>query len=424
MAQRRQRMVGGVVLVLGLVGCEALRNLAVDLYDSPYEAQDVGTAQAGVGPVAVFDGADAKRPRLNVRLVAVAEGLQQPTDIQFPPGDDAHMVVVEKGGRAVVLTRQADDTFGDPQELARLPVLVRSEEGLLGLAFHPDFAQNGRLFLNHVSETGGGEYTMVTEWVVKDPAVLPWSAAPGRLVLQERQPYPNHNAGQLAFGPDGMLYVGFGDGGFRADPHGHGQDSQTWLGAMLRLDIDHPAPDQGYAVPADNPFVGSATHRPEIWATGLRNPWRYSFDPQGRLIVADVGQDAWEEVDIVSAGDNLGWAIREGRHCFPPEVQDCARAGMVDPVYEYSHESGDGNSITGGVVVTAADAGALQGKYVFGDFVSGRLWALELPATATGTATVSALGRWGILAATFGRDASGHAYVADFASGKVFRIEG
>ena len=232
------------------------------------------------------------------------------------------------------------------------------------------------------------------------------------------QPYANHDAGQLAFGPDGMLYIGWGDGGFRNDPKGSGQDRQTMLGAMLRVDIDNPDGGRAYGIPADNPFVNDAGTLDEIYAIGLRNPWRYSFAPDGRLVVADVGQDLWEEVSIVPAGGNLGWNLREGFHCFPPGGSCPSDEPLVEPIYEYGRD--DGNSITGGFVDTSGDE-KLNGLYVFGDFVTGRLWAIDLP--ESGTATPRALGRWPILPSTFGQDTQGRVYVADFGSGTIYRIQ-
>ncbi|HHO50385.1 MAG TPA: dehydrogenase, partial [Deltaproteobacteria bacterium] len=226
-----------------------------------------------------------------------------------------------------------------------------------------------------------------------------------------------HDAGQLAFGPDGMLYVGLGDGGFRNDPLGAGQDRSTLLGSMLRLDVRTPG---RYAVPDDNPFVGIAGVRPEIWAYGLRNPWRYSFTPDGRLVVADVGQNTWEEIDLVSRGDNLGWSLREGSSCFEPP-KGCPTVDLTDPIYTYGRK--DGGSVTGGVVWTAP--GPLQGRYLFGDFSTGRLWALRLPqpGAAAGQAEVTALGRFDLRPSAFGRAPDGRVWVAGFARGAIYQIE-
>lgn len=415
----------GMVVMLSLSACDSLRAAVMSVYPNEYEAESLGVANAGTGPVAIFDGPDTARPRLNVRLRPAAGEFSSPTDIQFPPGEDDRMLVLEKGGSLWLLHRDDSGTFGARQQIATLDVLTRSEQGLLGAAFHPRFADNGKLYLHYVARQDGHPFSQIAEWTVADPGAAQWSAGETALILELRQPYANHNAGQLVFGPDGMLYVGFGDGGWRDDPHGHGQDTMTWLGAMLRIDVDRTAPGQNYTVPVDNPFISDTTYRPEIWATGLRNPWRYSFDPRGRLIVADVGQNAWEEVSLVPPGANLGWKNREGRHCFTRQCPDAGTNNLFDPIYAYDHS--EGQSITGGYVVTSAEDTALSGRYVFGDFISGRMWAIDLPETtqpAPPLATVYALGRWGMLLSTFGRDASGRLFVADYGTGQIYRVEG
>jgi glucose/arabinose dehydrogenase len=215
-----------------------------------------------------------------------------------------------------------------------------------------------------------------------------------------------------------MLYIGFGDGGSADDPHGNGQNLSTLLSKMLRIDVDRRDPGLQYAIPKDNPFVGKAGARPEIWAYGLRNPWRYSFDPRGRLIVADVGQNHEEEIDIVERGANLGWNRREGRHCFPIG-QSCDAKGLVDPIFEYGR--GDGISVTGGYVYQGKALPELAGKYIFGDYGSGRVWALDLPDTIKPT-TAKVLGVWPRTFSTFGRDGSGEIYAGDYASGEIVRM--
>lgn len=366
---------------------------------------------------------DAGAGAIAIRLRKIAEGMSEPTDIQFPPGDRRYGVVLQKGGSArwLDLERGAHGTWFD--------VAVRnvSEEGLLGLAFHPRFAHNGRFFINYVTTRGSQDISRVAEWrITGPPRDLPRTrASEFRVLMEVDQPYPNHNAGQLAFGPDGYLYIGWGDGGAANDPHNHGQDGRTWLGSMLRIDVDSElAPDAGraYAIPRDNPFLDNADFAPETWAYGLRNPWRYSFDPDGRLIVADVGQSRWEEIDIVQAGDNLGWNIREGFECFRSDRSACEREDLVVPVVAYGRDLG--GSITGGYVYTGSAIPALHGLYVFADFLSGRLFAMTLPADRKRPVhRPMSLGRWRIMPATFGRDARGELYVADFSSGDIFRID-
>jgi len=369
-----------------------------------------------------FDGPDRARPQIPVALCPVLTGLSSPTDIQAVPGAPGKVVVLEKAGRA----RVWDTATGQPVDtLLDVEVLTRSEQGLLGLAFHPGFSDpgasgRGRFFVHRsVKDAAGRPVGRISEWRAA-PRAGGWTVTGERVLLEVVQPYANHDGGQIAFGPDGHLYVGWGDGGAAGDPLGHGQNASTLLGAMIRIspDATNATP---YGVPPDNPFVGRSGVAPEIWATGLRNPWRFTFAPDGRLIVADVGQNKWEEVDVVRAGDNLGWSKREGAHCFPPGSA-CSGAGLVDPVWEYAHGA-DGRSVTGGVVYTGDDLPALAGRYLVGDFVSGRIWALTLATGAsTGAAQATALGRWDISISTFGRQHDGEALVADYARGVIYRL--
>ncbi len=399
--------------------CTNVRALVVDHYPTEYGTDlDAPTAALVTGR---FEGRDLDRTQLAVALMPVAHGLAEPTDVQFPPGRSDVVVVLEKGGKARLFDVASGRERG---RLLELDVETRSEQGLLGLAFHPAFSEEGgRIYTHEVVKKNGGEVSRISGWMVtiRDGA---WTAADEQVVLEVPQPYANHNAGQLMFGPDGMLYVGFGDGGWRDDPHGHGQNPRTLLGSMLRIDVDAAPPERNYAVPRDNPFVDDATVPDEVWATGLRNPWRFSFAPDGRMVVGDVGQNHWEEVDIVGRGDNLGWARREGRHCFPPDVacEAASASGLVDPVWEYGRD--DGQSITGGYVYTGRRIPSLQGKYLVGDFVSGRVWAVGLPVTVDGAPLqeATALGRFDMLISTFGRDADGEVYLADYKGGTLYRL--
>ncbi|MCA9538158.1 MAG: PQQ-dependent sugar dehydrogenase [Myxococcales bacterium] len=403
------------ILLGALVASAAL---AVSVSGPPFACagDPAVTAPGAVSAAPVFDGLDAQRRRINIRLERVASGFKQPTDIQPMPGQPGVLVVLEKSGAAHLL----DLANGKIGRWFEVEVLTRSEQGLLGLAFHPKFTENGRFFINTVVSRDGEAVTRLAEW----------NAAPGaprappvarRVLLDVPQPYGNHNAGQLAFGPDGMLYMGLGDGGSAGDPEGNGQNPGTLLGAMLRLDID--APSELYGVPKDNPFIDRADARPEIFAFGLRNPWRFSFAPDGRLVVADVGQNLWEEITIVGRGENHGWNAREAAHCFPAD-RACKAAGLVDPIYEYPRA--DGSSITGGFVYGGDAVPALRGRYVFADFVSGRLWAIELPTDGKRVAgdAALALGRWPINPSTFGVDHRGELYVADFTEGAIHRLVG
>jgi glucose/arabinose dehydrogenase len=368
--------------------------------------------QATGGLQPKLDGADAKRPQLPVRLVQVAAGFEQITDIQFPPGRSDEGVVLGKAGTAWWFA--ADGKSGP---WFSVEVLTQSEQGLLGLAFHPKFAENG-LFYVHYSPKGGERRGRIAEWSVTPGKPLAEAKpAEKRVLLEIPQPYANHDGGCLQFGPDGFLYIGMGDGGSGGDPHGHGQDRGTLLGDMLRIDVNGKTGDKPYGIPADNPFLAEPGVQPEIWAYGLRNPWRFSFTKDGRLVAGDVGQNAWEEITFVERGGNHGWNVWEARHCF--EKKTCPDAGFVMPIYEYGHD--EGVSVSGGYEVTAP--GPLAGKYVFGDFGTGRIWALDLPADSSKLVPATALGRFDIQPATFGRDGEGRVYVGDFGGGIVYRID-
>jgi glucose/arabinose dehydrogenase len=290
-----------------------------------------------------------------------------------------------------------------------------SEQGLLGLAFHPDYATNGSLFVNYTNRAGD---TVISRFSVSSDA---GGANPSSevILLTIEQPAGNHNGGHLAFGADGYLYAGLGDGGGAADQFGNGQNGSTFLGAMLRLDVDS---EQPYAVPAANPFVGIASVRDEIWAIGLRNPWRFSFDRlTGDLYIADVGQNRYEEVSVQPAdsvgGQNYGWPVMEGLHCFP-EDRACDQAGLTLPVVEYDHAQGC--SVTGGYVYRGPEFPLLEGIYVYGDYCSGRIWGLAL--SSEGSWGSAQLARVGINLSSFGEDEAGELYVVDMGQGELYKL--
>lgn len=302
------------------------------------------------------------------------------TDIQSAGDGSERVFVVEQEGIIQVF---ADDpsasqatTFLDHTA----QVTCCGERGLLGLAFHPDYATNGKFFVNYTTTLGGQLVTRISEFVVSsDPDEA--DAGSETVLLEVDQPFGNHNAGQLQFGPDGYLYVGLGDGGSGGDPRENGQDPTTLLGTVMRLDVDGggTAPDcgggpAGYTIPPDNPFVDDDGACDEIYALGFRNPFRFSFGPDERLWVADVGQNSREEIDWVEAGGNYGWNTMEGSLCFDPSF-GCDETGLELPVWEYSHDLG--NSVTGGYVVPEGGCSYIEGDYVFADFGSGRIWRLQ-----------------------------------------------
>jgi glucose/arabinose dehydrogenase len=323
------------------------------------------------------------------------------------------LFVVEQGGtiRIVRDGRVATQPFLDVSSLTE----GEGERGLLGLAFHPRYERNGRLFVNYTDNAGD---TVVAEYQRSqdENRAEPDSA---QTLLHIDQPFANHNGGNLVFGPDGYLYVGMGDGGSAGDPMGNGQRLDTLLGKLLRIDVDSVSGD-GYAVPADNPFVDRDDARPEIWAYGLRNPWRFTFDEQtGTLWIADVGQTELEEIDRTSAarpGLNYGWNVMEGTRCYEPE--SCDKSGFVAPVAVYSHE--DGCSVTGGHVYRGSDFPSLRGGYFFADYCSGKIWALD--AEGEGSQEPVELMDTDRLISSFGVDEDGELYLTDHDSGEVLQV--
>ncbi|MDP2530743.1 MAG: PQQ-dependent sugar dehydrogenase, partial [Candidatus Palauibacterales bacterium] len=305
----------------------------------------------------------------------VVSGLSSPVWLTAPPGDPRLFVVEQRGTIRIV---KDGSLLPEPFLDLRPAVASGGERGLLGLAFHPDYASNGRFYVDYTDPQGD---TRVVAYRVSASDPDRADPASGDTILAVDQPYSNHNGGLVTFGPDGMLYVGLGDGGSGGDPRGNGQNRGTLLGAILRLDVDGGSP---YRIPPDNPFVGQAGFRGEIWAWGLRNPWRYSFDPaSGLLYIADVGQNDWEEINAEparSGGLNYGWNVMEGRHCYGSS--SCDAQGLVQPILEYDHR--DGCSITGGFVYRGSAMPDLQGTYFYSDYCSGWLRSLRYDGTAVG----------------------------------------
>ncbi len=261
----------------------------------------------------------------------------------------------------------------------------KNEEGLLGFAFHPKFKQNGEFFVYYTS-TEADLLSKISRFRVSKDNPNVADPASEEVILRVPQPYWNHNGGTIAFGGDGFLYIALGDGGSGNDPHGNGQNLTTLLGSILRIDIDHKSNDKNYSIPKDNPFVGKTVPvgprgkmvpvREEIYAYGLRNVWRMAFDRKtGSLWAGDVGQNLWEEINIIKSGGNYGWNIREAKHWFRPDGNDADRPDLIDPILEYHHDIG--KSITGGSVYRGTRVPELVGKYIYADYVSGLLWALE-----------------------------------------------
>lgn len=347
---------------------------------------------------------------IRLRLQTVAEGLANPLDVASPPGD-VRLFIVEQGGRIRVIKNRR--LLPAPFLDLRSRISSGGERGLLSLAFHPRYAENGFCYVNYTDRRG--DTRVVRYHVSANPDRA--DPASAKLILTIQQPYANHNGGLVMFGPDGMFYVGMGDGGSGGDPHGNGQNPAALLGKLLRLDVDHGDP---YAIPPDNPFVGREGFRPEAWALGLRNPWRYCFDPvSGLLVIADVGQDKWEEIDAVPYGHggwNFGWNIREGKHDY--QAGPASVAPLTEPVFEYGHDRGC--SIIGGFVYRGRRIPALQGLYLFSDYCDSRLRAVRV--TESGATEFH---EWNLHAqgavSSFGEDAAGEVYLCTF-DGRVSRI--
>ena len=353
-------------------------------------------------------------------LLPVATGLNQPLFVTHAGDGSGRIFIVEKPGVIRILRdgQLLDAPFLDIRDRVRSS---GSEQGLLGLAFPADFAATGHFFVNYTDLNG---HTVVARFQVHPELPDASDAAAEFTVLQIEQPAGNHNGGMLAFGPDDYLYIGTGDGGAAFDRFGNGQNPDTLLGKMLRIDVtaDLSTP---YLIPPDNPWAGAETDGPqvrdEIWAFGLRNPWRYSFDRlTGDLWIADVGQNRYEEIHFTPAGSpgglNYGWPILEGSACI--EGDACDRSGLEEPILEYDHSGHC--SVTGGYVYRGVSYPALQGVYFYGDYCSGFIWAAA-PAEGGGWQNAVVM-RSGLLLSSFGEDEAGELYLTDIAAGDVYRL--
>lgn len=379
-----------------------------------------------------------------ITTTRVASGLVRPIFVTHAPGDFSRIFIIEKQGRI----RIAQITPSGAYTLLATPFLDidpivqggtnnNSEQGLLGLAFHPNYADNGRFFVYYTGVAGNGDEVVAEYTVSSDPNIANTAES---LLLTFDDPQTNHNGGWLAFGPDNKLYISVGDGGNQDDsgpghiePGGNAQSLATLMGKILRIDVDSddfPAdPDRNYAIPADNPFIGTPA-LPEIWAYGLRNPWRPSFDrATGDLYIADVGQNTWEEIDFQPAGDagghNYGWRCREGNVDFIVDSV-CDGQTFVPPVYVYQHVNGN-CSVSGGYVYRGCAIPSLQGHYFFADYCSSQIWSFRYNGSVTNftnrTAQLAPGGGQSIVSITsFGEDAYGELYICDQSGGEVFKI--
>jgi hypothetical protein len=351
-----------------------------------------------------------------LELVGTFEG---PVFLESPPADSQRLFVVEQAGRIRVVRR---DTILPRAFLdLRGKIAAGGERGLLSLAFHPQYATNGRFYVYFTDSQGDIRIVRYTVSAT-DPDSADETTAD--TVLKVAHPVnDNHNGGQLQFGPDGMLYAGLGDGGGGGDPDGNGQDKHALLGKLLRLDVNGAS---GYAIPTGNPGLSDTSFAPEIWSYGLRNPWRFSFDRgTGDLYIADVGQGAWEEVNVspvavqAGRGANFGWNTMEGQHCYPPATQ-CTTTGLVLPILEYPHAGGS-CSITGGYVYRGSRIADLPGHYFYADFCTGFVGSFRYTGSATSPLDWSPLLSPGPQISSFGQDAAGQLYILQL-TGAVNRI--
>jgi len=353
-------------------------------------------------------------------LTSVATGFTAPLDLEQPNDNSGRLFVVQQGGTIMIVQNSA--VLAQPFLDISGKVTNSSEMGLLGVTFHPLFAQNRKFYLNYVRTLATGQIqSVIAEYLASATNTNLADPASERILLTVNQTgnFPNHKAGQLAFGPDGLLYFGLGDGGSGGDPFGNGQNTNTLLAKMMRIDVNSADPGLQYHIPADNPFVAGGG-LPEIWAVGLRNPWRFSFDPpSGRMFIADVGQDSFEEIDIGAKGANYGWNTMEGLHCFNPP-SGCNMTGLTLPIAEYSHS--EGNAVMGGFVYRGSAVPSLKGLYVFGDFGTGKIFTLQETSPNVWTRTLAAT--TGKSISSFGRDQNGELYVVDIGTGTVFKIVG
>lgn len=371
----------------------------------------------------MIETASAQDGQVILGFDPVATGFANPLVVTHAGDGSGRLFVGQQRGRIRIIDPAGNVLSQDFLDLSSggLDLVSRSgsEQGLLGLAFHPDYETNGRFFVSYTKESedsGLDGDSIISEFQVSsDPNV---ALTGERIILGPLdQPFENHNGGHIVFGPDGYLYIGLGDGGSGGDPLGNGQNKNTLLGSILRIDVDSGDP---YDIPPDNPFVGAAG-LDEIYAFGFRNPWRFSFDHvTERMFCGDVGQDTWEEISIVEKGANLGWKIMEANHCFPPQVTNCDQSGLTLPITEYGR--GLGFSVTGGYVYRGSDFPDMVGHYYYADHGSARFWQLEEIGGGQWERTELAGPFADRRISSFGEDEAGEIYFTDYSRGHVVRL--
>lgn len=369
-----------------------------------------------------FGQNQSSRTQQKTKLTDAFPALSFDMPVEFLSPNDAsnRNFVVEQPGQIHVFANKPDVKETKVFLDIEAKVADGGERGLLGLAFHPNFKSNGQFYLNYTRNNSGLE-TVISRFTVSKTD--PNRAEPGseEVILTIKQPYSNHNGGKIAFGNDGFLYIGVGDGGSGGDPQRNGQNKAALLGKILRIDVDKKSGNLNYSIPGDNPFQGNSQgFRAEIFAYGIRNPWRFSFDKvTGDLWIGDVGQNKIEEIDIVKKGGNYGWNIMEAEDCFGKA--NCDTAGMILPVWSYRQGPQTGSSVTGGHVYRGKKVKALQGKYIYGDYVTGNIWALS-PGGKSKYTNALLIKHNGTIS-SFGEDANSELYVCSYGDGKIYRIE-
>ncbi len=371
-------------------------------------------------------------PKINLKKAYPGLKFDRPVAFAWPEDGSKTLYVVEQNGRILSFDESKDTketkTFLD----IRGPKVNRegNEEGLLGLAFHPKFKDNGQFFVYYSAMKPGKRRSVVSRFEVSksDPATA--DPASEKILWESAEdPFGNHNGGCIEFGPDGFLYISLGDSGAADDPLLSGQDGKDWWGSILRIDVDKPSDGKPYGIPADNPALRDKTTfagwAPEVYCIGLRNVWKFTFDSEdGRCWAGDVGQNLWEEVDIIVNGGNYGWSVREGKHAFPKRQRVTSKAPKIEPIAEYPHS--EGKSITGGYVYRGKKYPELAGLYIYGDFETGRIWAVrEKDKSGKAEAVAEVLDMKTnprVQIAAFGQDRAGELYVLGF-DGFIYAIE-
>lgn len=393
----------GFVLMTGIISCDFTNDVQNKKAETVLASSANTSAESGKYKLAVAF------PELE---------FQQPVELTSPDDNTDRIFVIAQKGIIHVAPNKPDVKKASVFLDISNQVKSGGEKGLLGLAFHPDYKNNGFFYVNYTK--GDPLETVISRF--KASASNPNIADPKSetILLRYPQPYENHNGGKVAFGNDGFLYIAAGDGGSGGDPGNRGQNRKELLGKILRIDVNKPSGDRNYSIPADNPFAGNKEgFREEIFAYGMRNPWRFNFDRHtGALWAGDVGQNKIEEIDIIEKGGNYGWRIMEADDCFKSD--DCDKKGLSNPIWSYEQGSNTGRSVTGGYVCRDKNLPELNGKYIFGDFVSGNIWALTYSAKkAVNNELITRLSD-GL--SSFGEDSNNNLYVLAYGEGKIYKI--